>query len=72
MLDCPYCKSPLSDMNSIMDMLSKNKINGELEFRAECCGGRLKAYSRTMAYYLEPMDLGSDGSRGNSILIGCA
>lgn len=55
MNSCPHCKSSLGELEAVMDTLSENKINGEVEFDAPCCGEPLKAYAQAMAYYLVPV-----------------
>ncbi|EWH02092.1 hypothetical protein [Halomonas sp. BC04] len=66
---CQYCEKPLGDLTSVMDKLSQNKMNGELDFQSECCGGAFKAYSKVMAYYLVPVDPVPEGRVSEPVLI---
>lgn len=57
MINCPYCHSSLGDLESVMDSLSENSAgDAEVNFDAPCCGMRLRAYARVMAYYLVPVE----------------
>lgn len=59
MYQCPCCKSELDYIGflfPIMDVLAKDKMNGQVPVLAPCCGKPLRAYSRIMEYWLEPAD----------------
>lgn len=49
---CFYCPGDLGDLNDVMDILSEDKLNGETEFTAQCCGKKIKAFSQVMRYYI--------------------
>ncbi|SFT80080.1 hypothetical protein SAMN04487956_12120 [Halomonas saccharevitans] len=72
MVECHYCEKPLGDLTWVMDKLSQNKMNGELGFQSECCGGAFKAYSKVMAYHVVPLDPVPEGRPSGPILIGHA
>lgn len=66
---CQYCRQELKDLDSIMDALSTNKLNGSFEFKATCCGRLYLAYANVGSYYIKPLE---DLPEGKAELIGVA
>ncbi len=53
---CPYCKTNLGYLESVMDQLARKKIEGEVFFQSECCNQKIRAFSDCMKYFIEASD----------------
>lgn len=67
MYDCPICASKLDIdyLNSIMDELEQNQMDGEMVIEPPCCSKKVRAFARIGHYYLKA----ADGS-GKEMMIG--
>ncbi|WP_026959806.1 hypothetical protein [Aliagarivorans taiwanensis] len=55
---CPYCETPLGDLNKLMDKL-KITYPDSITAPMFCCGNEVTAYKYGLTYYISKAD-GSD------------
>lgn len=69
-MNCPYCTNSLGDLDPIMVELSKEPFSGILDFTSQCCGKRIRAFSKTAMFYIVKAEELSECEDNKPIMIG--